>query len=146
MPNETQNCLEIQGDQTLIDSFINTHKKTNKEYDIIYWDFSKSVPIDLNNDEYIQEKTWGTYRGIVSHINNNKIYIETPWRSCDLWFESMIVKYPNLNFILTYNDEYSEDFYGWIVACQGNIIRNEEICLHQNAEHGGIDLYKFYKK
>ena len=127
MPNETRNLLKIQGEQDLIDKFINSHKQIN-EYDLIYWDFEHSAPLLSNsNDENIKENTWGTNRGIVTHCSNNEVSIETPWTPCDIWFKTMIIKYPELNFILKYNDEYAEDFDNLRVLAACEFFRSPKI-------------------
>ena len=89
----------------------------------------------------MEEKEWGTSRGLV-YIQQNRAIINTPWRPCDRWFKSMVTKFPKLTFILKYSDEYREEFYGWIVATNGTVIAEQEVCLHIDEEQGGIDLYK----
>ncbi len=138
MPNETYNNLEIQGDPIEINNYILLHKMPIEDSQGEYWDFSKSVPV---SDESMEEKEWGTSRGLV-YIQQNRAIINTPWRPCDRWFKSMVPKFPKLTFILKYSDEYKEEFYGWIVATNGTVIAEEEVCLHRDEEQGGIDLYK----
>lgn len=174
MPNETSNVLQMYGDQNTIDQFLKDHfyygPDHSEEYSQIFWNFEHSVPITdkkyieankklekegLECDEHnrlvlIKRKytklSWGTSRGIVTYNKNNKIHIETPWMPCDNWFKNMISKYPTLNFSLKYNDEYSEEFYGWAVACHGVLIDSEMICLHPSEENGGINLFKYYNE
>ena len=138
MPNETYNNLEIQGDQIEINNYFLLHRMSIEDSQDEYWDFEKSVPV--SNDS-MKEKEWGTYRGLV-YIQRNKAIINTPHRPCDIWFKSMVTKFPKLTFILKYSDEYREEFYGWIVASNGTVIAEEEVCLYRDDEHGGIDLYK----
>ena len=160
MPNETSNLLEIYGDNNEVLEFINLHKKNNPDdINTYYWDFEESVPINdeyykknsnLNNlsneDSYkiisLRNKNWGTNRGLIIGCKENIVYIDTPWTPCKIWFKQIIVKYPNLNFILKYNDEYREEYYGWVVASKGEIIGEEEVCLHIDKERGGVNLYK----
>ena len=140
MPNETLNILEIKGNKHDIDNFINSH--TVFHNDTKYWDFEVSVPI--NHDLYIKNKNnalfssklnnikkkyWGTTRGIIIETTDNVIKIETPWTSCNQWFKTMIKKYPNLNFVLKYNDEFGEEFYGWEVSYNSKIIASDIINL-----------------
>lgn len=171
MPNETSNVLQMFGEQNEIDKFLKDHfdygPDHSENYQEIFWNFEHSVPI--TNKEYLDadkelEKdnldcdthnklvflkrkytklNWGTHRGIVTYNKNNKIHIETPWTPCDVWFKNMITKYPNLNFSLKYNDEYREEFYGWAVACNGQLIDSEKISLLPSDE-GGINLFKYY--
>ena len=171
MPNETSNVLQMFGDQKDIDNFLKDHieysPEHSEDYESIFWNFAHSVPIE--NEEYLNAKKelekddyenqskfvnithkyenlmWGVYRGMVTYNKNNKIHMETPWSPCVNWFKNMISKYPNLNFSLKYNDEYSEDFYGWCVACKGELIDSEKICLHKS-DTGGLDLFKFYNE
>ena len=139
MPNETYNNLEIIGDPIEINNYFLLHKMPIEDSDTeFFWDFSKSVPV---SDESMEEKEWGTSRGLV-YVQQNRAIINTPWRPCDKWFKSMVTKFPKLTFILKYSDEYREEFYGWIVASNGTVIAEEEVCLHRDEEHGGIDLYK----
>ena len=70
---------------------------------------------------------WGIRRGIISsakkYCQRNSKYI---------LFKLVYVnnkKYKNLSFILRYNDEYMEEFYGWAVSLNGNLIENDEIIL-----------------
>ena len=174
MPNETSNVLQIFGEQKFIDKFLNDHfeygSDHSEEYNEIYWNFEKSVPItnqkyveadkmlennDLDADTHNKlvdtknqytKQYWGTNRGMVTYNKNNKIHIDTPWTPCDVWFKNMISKYPNLDFSLKYNDEYREEFYGWSVASKGVLIDSEMICLHPCEADGGVDLFKFYDK
>ena len=172
MPNETSNVLKIYGDQEDIDKFLKDHfeygPEHKEDYQQISWKFDHSVPI--TNKEYLdadkelnsnnldsnkhnnlvniiqkyRELSWGTNCGIVSYNKNNKIHIDTPWTPCNVWFKNMIAKYPLLNFSLKYNDEYREEFYGWAVACKGELIDCEIICLHPSTEEGGINIFKYY--
>lgn len=168
MPNETNHLIEIKGEQADIDDFIATHKKPclmEEDIGYDYWDFEASVPIDnelyskykalIKKEDYtehcrediinkiieMRELQWGTKRAIVASWHDNKLRLETPWTPCDRWFKLMVLRYPTLNFVLTYNDEFSEEYYGWIVACKGEIIGEARLCLHINEEIGGIDLY-----
>ena len=102
------------------------------------WDFNESLSIpkiknitisSVENEIKLREKMWGTRRGIISSIQRNIVYIETPYTSCLNWYMSIIKKYKNLSFILRYNDEYMEEFYGWAVSLNGNLIANDEIIL-----------------
>ena len=174
MPNETSNVLQMFGEQNEIDAFLKDHFEYgpdhSEDYQEIYWNFEKSVPImnkeyldaekqlqkdnldfdTYNNSVIIKRKytkgKWGTDRGIVTYNKNNKIHIDTPWTPCDIWFKNMITKYPKINFSLKYNDEYQEEFYGWVVSSQGKIIDSEKICLHPSKQNGGINLFKYYNK
>ena len=174
MPNETSNVLQMFGEQNEIDQFLKDHffygPDHREDYQQIFWNFEHSVPITNkeyldadkelekdnldcdthNNLVFIKRKytklNWGTHRGIVTYNKNNKIHIDTPWTPCDSWFKNMISKYPKLTFSLKYNDEYSEEFYGWAVACKGQLIDCEMICLHTSEKHGGIDLFKYYNE
>ena len=160
MPNEVINMLEIYGSTLDTTEFINCHRKyilgDEQMNEGMYWDFGVSVPLDnkkcesmntitnngLNDTVKHRENTWGARRGIISNLEKDKVSIETPWTPCLKWFKQMINSYPKLNFVLKYNDEYCEEFYGWAVACGGNLIGSEEVCLHTSKQMGGIELYK----
>ena len=83
------------------------------------YDISEFVNKDIFGKEVIGNKITG--------IKNNKVFIETRLISCIDWFFTIIQKYPTLNFVLKYNDEYYQYFYGWAVACKGYLISCDEI-------------------
>ena len=160
MPNETSNLVQVLGEPYKIKEFIDSHMKPIPDSDgNFYWDFEVSVPIE--DEDYIKNKdsnnmvdkilnyrkeAWGTTRGLVRNQRDNQVYIDTPWTSCEKWFITMTPKYSHLDFVLKYNDEFCEDFYGWAVSSKGILIAKEIICLHQHPqpELASIDLYKYY--
>lgn len=168
MPNETNNLLQVLGEPNKIEEFIDSHMKSIPDSDgEFYWDFEVSVPIEdkdykksdshnnnmVSDDNNIVDKilnsrkeTWGTDRGIVRKRDDNLVYIDTPWTSCEQWFITMAPKYSHLDFVLKYNDEFCEDFYGWAVSSKGVLIAKEIICLHPHPrpEVASIDIYKYY--
>jgi len=173
MPNETNNLLQVLGEPDKIVEFIDSHMKPIPDSDgEFYWDFEVSVPIEdedykksSNDNNMISEdnnmvsddnmvdnilnfrkEAWGTDRGIVRKRNDNLVYIDTPWTSCEQWFITMVPKYSHLDFVLKYNDEFCEDFYGWAVSSKGVLLAKEIICLHPHPrpEVASIDIYKYY--
>jgi hypothetical protein len=136
MPNETSNLLEIFGPHNDINSFIDSHRKFMVYPVGIYWYFEVSVPIvnENNKNMSIRKEVCGTSKGTIKYINKN-----TPNTSCFKWFNTMIKNYPALNFVLKFNDEYC---YGWAVACKGELIGGDEVCLHRSSYTNGIEIYK----
>ena len=100
----------------------------------------------VDNILNFRKEAWGTDRGIVRKRSDNQVYIDTPWTSCEQWFINMVPKYLHLDFVLKYNDEFCEDFYGWAVSSKGVLLAKEIICLHPHPtpEVASIDIYKYY--
>jgi len=140
MVNETNNTLLIRGSKRDVNDFIKLHKT-----DIdgtLYWDFRKSVPCEREQNT----EQWGTRRlGTLNSLDykNGIVMFQTPSTPCFIWFEKIVEKYPSLNFSHYYSDEFQEEFYGWAVAYNGNILDAKQICLHTYDKSGGIDLYKY---
>ena len=132
MPNETNNRLELTGNEEDIKKFIELHKVTVD--DNLWWNFSETIGLENENDPDERYKKWGTGRcGLLSLSSNkpNVIYMETAWSPCKKWVETIIKQYPNFGVDYTYHDEFNEDYYGWMVGANGYIIAQDELKLYR---------------
>ena len=131
MPNETNNRLELTGNEDDIKKFIELHKVTVDNN--LWWDFSKTIGLENEDDPDEREEKWGTRRcGLLNLSSNepNVIYMETAWSPCKKWVETIIKQYPNFGVDYTYHDEFNEEYYGWMVGVNGSIVAQDELKLY----------------
>lgn len=141
MPNETQNYLYILGDKTEALRFQNIHSVDHENG--LFWDFGVSRKIigDTNKERF---EKWGTTRAGLLTCLGHKFLIETATTPCNTWLEYVINNYPKLKFVMYFQDEFGEEFYGSVVGEHGTVIQNEYYDTTKMNTSQSNDMYNEY--
>ena len=113
MPNETRNWIDIvgEGSQTFINKHIVNHDET------LWWNLTESM------------ESYKGRGGLLEYNKDNTIMFTTPWEPLLEWMRHVIKTNPHLDFYYVYYDEYTEEFYGYMVGIGGKVIIDNTILL-----------------
>ncbi len=132
MHNWCDNVLFVTGGKDLIKTFYDENKGDDDDLS-----FNKSVPLDDNDENWYESRieNWGTkwdasevrynYEVCYNEIGNYEFI--TAWRPPVPWFNTIVAKYPGLNFELSFSEQ-GMDFSGVIKGKDGEIYMNDEGC------------------
>jgi hypothetical protein len=132
MPNWSHSRLEVAGETHDVEKFYNENRRVKSgEFTETELDFGRAVPMPAKADWYHWcIANWGT-KWNASDVGQcttkymygyaiSEYHFDTAWCPPEAWFNTVIKKYPNLDFNLSTHEE-AWQFWSIVVAKKGEV-------------------------